>query len=174
MVAEAEKKTGPVWAAEKDDRVTRVGQLLRATAMDELPQLWNIFRGEMSFVGPRAERPELVEKFRLQIRDYDRRHRVRPGLTGVAQVYGRYNSPPQQKLRYDLFYARRASFWLDARLIFLSFLITFAGKWELRQEKLPRWLARSRYVAPTKTRPLGPMYAHSFPEARRPHAPEAE
>lgn len=140
MVAEAEKKTGPVWAAEKDDRVTRVGRLLRATAMDELPQLWNIFRGEMSFVGPRAERPELVEKFRLQIRDYDRRHRVRPGLTGVAQVYGRYNSLPRQKLRYDLFYAKRQTFWLDVGLITLSFLVTFSGKWELRGAKLPRWL----------------------------------
>lgn len=143
MVADAEKKTGPVWAAEKDDRVTRVGRLLRATAMDELPQLWNIFRGEMSFVGPRAERPELVEKFRLQIRDYDCRHRVRPGLTGVAQVYGRYNSPPQQKLRYDLFYAKRQTFWLDVGLIILSFLVTFSGKWELRGAKLPRWLTHS-------------------------------
>ena len=152
MVAEAEKKTGPVWAAEKDDRVTRVGRLLRATAMDELPQLWNIFRGEMSFVGPRAERPELVEKFRLQIRDYDRRHRVRPGLTGVAQVYGRYDTPPRHKLRYDLFYAKRQTFWLDVGLIILSFLVTFSGKWELRRAKLPRWLTHKRRTR--RARPL--------------------
>jgi len=141
MVIGAENKTGPVWAREKDNRVTRVGRFLRAMAMDELPQLWNIFRGQMSFVGPRAERPALVEEFRRQILGYDRRHLVIPGLTGVAQVYGRYDTPPKHKLRYDVFYLNRKSLWLDIRLIGLSFLVTFTRKWEIRQKKLPRWLA---------------------------------
>jgi lipopolysaccharide/colanic/teichoic acid biosynthesis glycosyltransferase len=174
MVADSDRRWGAVTACSDDQRATRVGRILRATAMDELPQLWNILRRDMSFVGPGAEWVELVKKFRQEIPAFDRRHVVRPGLTGLAQLYGHAEMPRRKKLRYDLFYARRASFWLDARLIFLSFLVTFAGKWELRQKKLPRWLARSRYAAPTKTRPLGPMYAHSSPEARRPHAPEAE
>lgn len=135
MIPDAEKKTGAVWATEHDPRVTKVGRVLRATAMDELPQLWNIFRGDMSFVGPRAERPELVEKFARQIRNYRNRFSVRPGLTGIAQVYGRYDTPPQHKLKYDLLYIKNQTFCLDLKLIFLSFWITFRGKWESRQKK---------------------------------------
>ena len=135
MIPDAEKKTGAVWATEHDPRVTKVGRVLRATAMDELPQLWNIFKGDMSFVGPRAERPELVEKFSQKIKNYHDRFLVRPGLTGIAQVYGRYDTPPQHKLRYDLLYIRNQTFCLDLKLIFLSFWITFRGKWESRQKK---------------------------------------
>ena len=135
MIRDAERESGPVWAVVNDSRITRVGRFLRATGMDELPQLLNIFKGDMSFVGPRPERPELVSLFRQEIRQYDQRFSVRPGLTGLAQVYGRYNSSPRQKLRYDLLYIKRQSVWLDMKLIGLSFWITFRGKWESRDKK---------------------------------------
>ena len=111
--------------------------------MDELPQLWNIFRGDMSFVGPRPEWSELVKKFRVEIPGFDRRHAVTPGLTGIAQIYGHSELPRRQKLRYDLVYIKRQSFWLDLRLVFISFLVTFTGKWEDRSAKLP-WLLGGR------------------------------
>lgn len=140
MIVDAEGQTGAVWASENDPRVTRVGRLLRATAMDELPQLWNIFKGDMSFVGPRAERPELVEQFAESIRDYRARLTVKPGLTGLAQVYGRYNTPPQHKLKFDRLYIKRQSLGLDLRLVMLSFLITFTGKWEHRGKRVGKRL----------------------------------
>lgn len=140
MIVDAEKKTGAVWAAENDPRVTKVGRLLRATAMDELPQLWNIFKGEMSFVGPRAERPQLVEQFAVSIKGYRSRLAAKPGLTGLAQVYGRYDTLPQHKLKYDRLYVRRQSMGLDLRLILVSFFITFAGKWEHRGKRIGKRL----------------------------------
>jgi lipopolysaccharide/colanic/teichoic acid biosynthesis glycosyltransferase len=135
MIPDAEKQTGVVWASENDPRITKAGKILRATAMDELPQLWNIFKGDISFVGPRAERPELVQQFSKKIQNYHKRFLVKPGLTGIAQVYGSYDTPPQNKLRYDLLYIKNQSFFLDLKLIFLSFYITFRGKWESRQKK---------------------------------------
>jgi lipopolysaccharide/colanic/teichoic acid biosynthesis glycosyltransferase len=138
MVVDAEKETGAIWAKKDDPRVTRVGRFLRATAMDELPQLLNIFSGQMSFVGPRAERPELVEQFSRRIPKYNLRFTVKPGLTGLAQVYGRYDTSPERKLRYDLLYIKRMSFCLDLKLIFLSFVITFRGRWESRERKWRR------------------------------------
>lgn len=145
MIADAEKQTGAVWASQNDPRVTRIGRLLRATAMDELPQLWNIFKGDMSFVGPRAERPELVAKFAESIRGYRTRLATRPGLTGLAQVYGRYDTPPQHKLKYDRLYIRRQSMGLDLRLVILSFLITFTGKWEHRGKRVGKRLQGQIY-----------------------------
>jgi lipopolysaccharide/colanic/teichoic acid biosynthesis glycosyltransferase len=136
MIPDAEKDSGAVWAKENDPRVTKVGRILRATAMDELPQLWNIFKGDMSFVGPRAERPELVEQFAQKIKNYHSRFVVTPGLTGLAQVYGSYDTPPRKKLRYDLLYIKKQSLLLDLKLILLSFLITFKGKWESREKKI--------------------------------------
>jgi lipopolysaccharide/colanic/teichoic acid biosynthesis glycosyltransferase len=130
-------------AAPGDSRVTRVGRPLRATALDELPQLWNIFVGQMSFVGPRALLPEEIEvqgsgeSVPLEaIPGYEMRHRVRPGLTGVAQVFAPRDLPRRHKFRYDLLYIRRQSFLLDLRLILLSFWITFRGAWERREGKL--------------------------------------
>lgn len=140
MVADAEQKWGAVPAAAHDLRITRVGRLMRSTAMDELPQLWNILRGEMSFVGPRPEWVELVKKFRVEIPGFDRRHAVTPGLTGLAQIYGDSELPRRQKLRYDLLYIKRRSLWIDLRLIVFSFLVTFSGGWEVRAAKVPRWL----------------------------------
>jgi len=115
MIHDAEKHTGAVWASENDPRVTNVGRILRATAMDELPQLWNIFKGDMSFVGPRSERPELVEQFSKKIKNYRSRFSVPPGLTGLAQVYGRYDTPPQHKLKYELLYIKKQSFLSTSR-----------------------------------------------------------
>jgi lipopolysaccharide/colanic/teichoic acid biosynthesis glycosyltransferase/glycosyltransferase involved in cell wall biosynthesis len=136
MVSDAERLIGPVWAESGDRRVTRVGRILRATALDELPQLWNILRGDMSVVGPRPERPEFVRQFSDVISGYEKRGHLRPGLTGLAQVFGRYDSPPRHKLRYDLLYAKRGNLWLDVRLIGLSFWITFRGRWEDRRRKV--------------------------------------
>ena len=142
MIKDAEKGAGPVQATENDPRVTKVGRILRATAMDELPQLINIFKGDMSFVGPRALRPEEREvhgnPIILRIEDipgYKERLTVRPGLTGLAQVYLPTDAPRRRKFRYDLLYIKNHSFLLDLKLIFLSFWITFRGKWESREKK---------------------------------------
>lgn len=144
MVADAEARTGPVQATEHDPRVTRVGRFLRSTAMDELPQLWNIFAGDMSFVGPRPLRPGEVEvrgDGRLvpldQIRGYAARHSVRPGLTGLTQVYAPRDISRTSKFRLDRVYLKRAGFWLDVKLILLSFWITGRGDWERRHRRLP-------------------------------------
>jgi lipopolysaccharide/colanic/teichoic acid biosynthesis glycosyltransferase len=138
MIPDSDRKWGAVPAAANDPRITRVGTILRATAMDELPQLWNIFRGDMSFVGPRPEWVELVKKFRVEIPNFDLRHKVRPGLTGLAQVYGHSEISRRHKLRYDLLYTRRQNFWLDIRLVLVSFLVTFTGRWERREGKISR------------------------------------
>lgn len=137
------EKDGPQQAVEHDPRITRVGRILRATAMDELPQLVNIFKGDMSFVGPRALRPHEKEVHgdpdQRDIQDipgYRERHVVRPGLTGLTQVFLPGETPRRKKFRYDMLYLRKRSFWFDLKLIFLSFWITFRGKWESRQEKI--------------------------------------
>jgi lipopolysaccharide/colanic/teichoic acid biosynthesis glycosyltransferase len=141
MKPDAEAGVGAVQAAEDDSRVTKVGRLLRATAMDELPQLWNILRGDMSFVGPRALRPGEIEQHgtgcvRLEaVPGYATRIRVRPGLTGIAQIYAARNIPRRFKFRYDSLYIKRQSLWLDLRLILLSFWISFHGTWEARGPK---------------------------------------
>jgi lipopolysaccharide/colanic/teichoic acid biosynthesis glycosyltransferase len=141
MHADAEARFGPRQASTADARVTRVGRWLRATAMDELPQLWNILRGDMSFVGPRALMPEEIESGDAarvplaSIPGYAARHRVRPGLTGLAQVFADRDLPRRQKFRYDLLYIRRQSFRLDLKLVLLSFWITFRGAWERREGK---------------------------------------
>ncbi len=143
MVVDAEKETGAVQATAHDPRVTRVGRVLRATAFDEMPQLWNIIRGDMSVVGPRPLRPgeaDTTADGRLlplaAIPGYEARHRVRPGLTGLAQVYAPRDLPRTGKFRYDLLYQRRASLSLDVRLIALSFWITLRGRWEDRGPKV--------------------------------------
>lgn len=143
MVKDAEKASGPVQAVADDPRVTRVGRILRATAMDELPQLLNILKGDMSFVGPRALRPNEKEvnggdapAAISEVPGYAARHAVRPGLTGLTQVFLPGETPRRKKFRYDLLYIRKRSFGLDLRLIALSFWITFRGKWESREPKV--------------------------------------
>jgi lipopolysaccharide/colanic/teichoic acid biosynthesis glycosyltransferase len=142
MIPDAEKGIGPVQATEGDPRVTRIGRILRATAMDELPQLWNIFRGDMSFVGPRALRPDEVDStgggvvVALQhVPGFSERSAVPPGLTGIAQIYAPRDISRRQKFRLDLLYIRRQSFLLDLRLILVSFWITVRGTWEARERK---------------------------------------
>ncbi len=142
MIQDAERDHGPLQAVAGDPRVTRIGRLLRATAMDELPQLVNIFRGDMSFVGPRALRPgeiDAVGDGRVvameDIDGYEARTAVQPGLTGIAQIYAPRDVARRQKFRYDLVYVKRRSFWLDLRLILLSFWISLRGTWEQRERK---------------------------------------
>lgn len=142
MVPDSDEKFGPRQAVENDGRITRVGRFLRATALDELPQLWSIFKGDMSFVGPRALLPAEVEAngtgelvSMVQIPGYAERHSVRPGLTGIAQIYVPRDVPRRHKFRYDLIYIKNQSFWLDLKLILLSFWITFRGRWEHRGKK---------------------------------------
>lgn len=118
MVADAEKHSGPVLATENDPRITRVGKVLRATRLDELPQLINVLKGDMSFVGPRPERPFFVEKFSERIPGYRYRLKVKPGITGLAQVQGKYDTDAADKLRYDLYYIRNYSPLLDLQIIF--------------------------------------------------------
>lgn len=143
MVVDAERDTGAVQATLDDPRITRVGRVLRATAFDELPQLWNIFTGDMSVVGPRPLRPgesdTTADGAQLPLNaipGYEMRHRVRPGLTGLAQVYAPRDLPRTGKFRYDLLYQRRAGLCLDARLVLQSFWITLRGRWEDRGRKL--------------------------------------
>jgi lipopolysaccharide/colanic/teichoic acid biosynthesis glycosyltransferase len=141
MIADAERASGPLQAGEDDSRVTRMGRILRATAMDELPQLWNIFRGDMSFVGPRALRPEEIEFAGdaavplAQIPGFAERSRALPGLTGIAQIYAPRDITRRQKFRFDRIYIRRQSVGLDVRLILLSFWISCRGTWETRAKK---------------------------------------
>jgi lipopolysaccharide/colanic/teichoic acid biosynthesis glycosyltransferase len=142
MRPDAEAGVGAIQAVQDDPRVTRTGRLMRATAMDELPQLWNILRGDMSFVGPRALRPGEIETTRNgrlerleDVPGFATRITVRPGLTGVAQVYAPRDVPRRHKFRYDRIYIHHHTFWLDVRLILLSFWISVLGTWEARGRK---------------------------------------
>jgi len=125
MVKDAEKMTGPVLATENDPRITRVGRFLRATRLDELPQLINILKGEMSFIGPRPERPYFVEQFKKLYPEYSLRHNVKAGLTGLAQVYGKYATSPEDKLRLDLIYIKNYSVFLDIKILLLTLKTIF-------------------------------------------------
>ena len=130
MTVDAEKK-GAVWAGEFDPRVTRVGKLLRKTRLDELPQLFNVVRGEMSIIGPRPERPVFVTELERQIPYYCQRHLVKPGITGWAQVRYRYGASledAREKLKYDLYYIRNQSPLLDALIIFETARIVIFGR----------------------------------------------
>ncbi len=122
MRANAEKETGPVWAAEKDPRRTRIGSFLRENNLDELPQLWNVLRGDMSLVGPRPERPFFVSQFKEDIPRYMARHTVRSGLTGWAQVNGlRGNTSIEERTKFDLYYIENWSLFLDVKILFMTF-----------------------------------------------------
>jgi exopolysaccharide biosynthesis polyprenyl glycosylphosphotransferase len=117
MIPNAEKKTGAVLATEDDPRKTPFGRFLRATKLDELPQLFNILKGDMSFVGPRPERPVFVEEYKQFIPKYMVRHNIRPGLAGWAQMQGAYDMPAEEKIKYDLYYIENWSFLLDVKII---------------------------------------------------------
>lgn len=125
MIVDAEKKSGPVLASEHDPRILPVGRILRATRLDELPQILNILKGEMSVVGPRPERPDLAAEIEKDIPEFNYRLRVKAGLTGFAQVYGKYNTTFYDKLKLDLMYIRKYSLFLDLKLILMTPKIMF-------------------------------------------------
>jgi len=130
MTEDAEAKVGPVWATENDPRVTRVGAIIRKLRIDEIPQMINVLKGEMSFVGPRPERPFFVERLKQNIPYYDLRHSVKPGITGWAQISYRYGDSEQdavEKLQYDLYYIKHMSPVFDLQIIFESFKVILFG-----------------------------------------------
>jgi exopolysaccharide biosynthesis polyprenyl glycosylphosphotransferase len=127
MIADAEAKSGPVLSDARDPRVTRVGRILRKYRIDELPQLWNVLKGDMSLVGPRPERPEFIAKFVAENPLYERRFLVKPGLTGLAQIHGRYDSDYAHKLRYDLIYINSMSFVTDLRIMIATLRTVLTG-----------------------------------------------
>ena len=131
MRQDAEADTGATWAADDDPRITRVGKFLRASRLDEIPQLWCVLKGDMHFVGPRPERPEFVEWLSKEIPYYVVRHMVRPGITGWAQVQYKYGNTPEdarEKLQYDLFYIKNASIGLDVLIMFHTIKIVLLGR----------------------------------------------
>jgi exopolysaccharide biosynthesis polyprenyl glycosylphosphotransferase len=131
MRQDAERKTGPTWAKENDDRITRVGGFLRKARLDELPQVWNVLKGDMSFIGPRPERPYFVDLLKSKIRYYDLRHYVKPGITGWAQVmypYGASVEDAYRKLQYDLYYAKNISLYLDLLILFKTIKVVASGQ----------------------------------------------
>ena len=142
MREEAEKKSGPIWASANDPRVTSVGRFLRRFHLDELPQLINILKGDMSFVGPRPLPFKVEDKDRAlydnitQVPGYNLRRQAKPGLTGMAQVYAPKEIDHREKFQYDNMYLEQMSFWLDLKLILLSFWVTFRGRWEHRGKKI--------------------------------------
>jgi lipopolysaccharide/colanic/teichoic acid biosynthesis glycosyltransferase len=131
MRKDAEADTGATWAADNDPRITKVGKFLRASRLDEIPQLWCVLVGDMHFVGPRPERPEFVAQLSRQIPYYGVRHTVRPGITGWAQVqykYGNTIEDAREKLQYDLFYIKNASIGLDFWIVFQTVKIVILGR----------------------------------------------
>jgi exopolysaccharide biosynthesis polyprenyl glycosylphosphotransferase len=129
MRADAEVESGPTWAKKVDPRRTAFGTFLRKTSLDELPQLWNVIRGDMSLVGPRPERPVFVRSFRKQIPDYMFRHKVRAGITGWAQVNGwRGDTSLERRIECDLFYIRNWSYLLDLKILTLTLWKGFINK----------------------------------------------
>lgn len=119
---------GPQWAKQNDDRCTRVGHFLRNTRIDELPQLWNILKGDMSLVGPRPERRYFYDKFETYIPGFRNRLLVQPGLTGLAQVNGGYELLPEEKIVYDMEYIRTRTFWMDMKCILKTIQLVFTHK----------------------------------------------
>ena len=131
MAIDAEKETGPVWAAENDSRLTLVGGFLRKAHIDEIPQFINILKGEMSLIGPRPERPIFVERFKEEISGYEQRLAVKPGITGLAQVWHCYDETVEdvkKKLRYDLLYVKKMCFWADFDIMMRTFRVVATGE----------------------------------------------
>ena len=122
MKVDAERGTGAQWAVENDPRRLKIGATMREWNLDEIPQFWNVLIGDMSLVGPRPERPELIKQFERDIPHYNPRHEVRPGITGWAQVNGlRGNTSLVDRIQYDLYYIENWSLWLDIQIMFLTF-----------------------------------------------------
>lgn len=127
MRNDAEAKTGAVWAKKNDPRVTPVGRFMRKTRIDEMPQFWNVLKGDMSLVGPRPERPELTEKFYKQWPEFPQRLRIIPGITGYAQVNGGYDISPKEKCHLDNYYIKHHSFLFDIKIALQTIKTMFTG-----------------------------------------------
>ena len=131
MHSNAEDKTGPVWAAENDSRLIPCGRFLRKTHIDEIPQFFNVLRGEMSVIGPRPERPEFVSQFKQEICDYEKRLAVKPGITGMAQVWHKYDETirdVRKKIKYDLLYIKKYCLWTDILILLRTFRVVVTGE----------------------------------------------
>ena len=131
MIQDAEKQSGPVWASDNDKRITRVGKIIRKWRIDEIPQLWNVLKGDMSFVGPRPERDFFVHKLEKIVPYYIERFSVKPGISGWAQACYRYGSSVEdavEKLNYDLFYIKNMSVFMDLMIILRTIKIVLFGK----------------------------------------------
>ncbi len=131
MSSSAEKESGAVWARKNDPRVTLIGKVLRKTRIDEIPQLFNVIRGEMSIVGPRPERPEIVRQLKKEIRDYEKRLQIKPGITGVAQVWHKYDESildVRKKIKYDILYIKRMCLAVDLRIMTETVGVVLTGK----------------------------------------------
>ena len=125
MVVDAEKSGVAELAREGDPRITPVGRVIRSFRIDELPQLFNVLKGDMSFVGPRPERPEFIKKYMEDMPEFSYRMKIRAGITGYAQLYGKYNTKPYDKLKLDLYYIEQFSIGLDIKLMILTIKILF-------------------------------------------------
>ncbi len=134
MIHNAEALTGPIWASDDDERITRTGRLLRKLRLDEIPQVVNIVKGEMSLVGPRPERPLLTEQFDREVPGFSKRLQVQPGVAGLAQLKEGYTASPRSKLKYDLLYIRKMNPWLDLWLLFASVPVT-----------IQRWFTQTKH-----------------------------
>lgn len=158
MIHNCESLTGPRWSAPGDPRITGIGRLLRKTHLDELPQLFNVLRGDMALIGPRPERPEFVEDLELEFPTYRDRLLVRPGVTGLAQVQLPADTglvSVRRKLTYDLYYIRSLSFWLEARILFATVFKAAGVPYRVlrRLSGLPSSSRISRAVRPRRVRP---------------------
>jgi lipopolysaccharide/colanic/teichoic acid biosynthesis glycosyltransferase len=131
MVVDAEKGTGAVWAKRNDPRITKIGRILRKSRVDEIPQLLNVIKGEMSIVGPRPERPEMVRDFKVLIQDYEKRLQIEPGITGLAQIWNRYDETIEdvkKKVKYDLLYIRKMCLLADLDILAQTFVVVLTGR----------------------------------------------
>ena len=135
MTKDAESKTGPIWAKKGDERIIKGAHLLRRFHIDELPQLFNILKGQMSFVGPRPERPEIIKRFDYNIPNYNKKFNIKPGITGYAQIRHKYDETigdVKMKLRYELFYINRMCLLLDLKIMFATVGAIIAGRDEYK------------------------------------------
>lgn len=128
MYQNAEARTGVVWAQKNDPRITPIGRFMRKTRVDELPQFWNVLKGDMSLVGPRPERPVLTEEFSRQFSDFPKRLRIIPGITGYAQINGGYDITPDEKCKLDNYYIEHFSVWFDIKMLVGTVKIIFTGE----------------------------------------------